>query len=94
MCNLTEKRAASWYLKAAEQGHVSAQFNLAKMYALGEGVTTDKAFALAWLIVAASNGDKQAGEFRDLLKTMMSREQVDEAQRLAMDWRSKGVGQK
>ena len=31
--------AVRWYLKAAEAGNVRAQYNLALMYHLGEGIT-------------------------------------------------------
>ena len=35
-------QAAHWYLKAAEQSHPLAQFNLGIMYAAGQGVPRDK----------------------------------------------------
>ena len=46
--------AAAWYHKAAEQGHVSAQFNLGAMYATGRGVPEDLAEAAAWFRLAAA----------------------------------------
>ena len=33
-----EREAVKWFRKAAEQGHVSAQFNLANMYDSGKGI--------------------------------------------------------
>jgi uncharacterized protein len=48
--------AATWYLKAAEQGHVSAQWNLSCLYAYGEGVRQDYTEALLWAHKAAEYG--------------------------------------
>ena len=36
-------QAAHWYLKAADQSHSLAQFNLGIMYAAGQGVPRDEA---------------------------------------------------
>ena len=36
-------QAAQWYLKAADQSHSLAQFNLGIMYAAGQGVPRDEA---------------------------------------------------
>lgn len=52
--------AAKWYLKAAEQGHVRAQWNLATLYHLGEGVRQDYTEAFRWLRKAAEQGDADA----------------------------------
>ena len=40
-----DAEAAAWYRRAADQGHALAQFNLANMYASGQGVTLDDAEA-------------------------------------------------
>ena len=40
--------AFKWLKKAAEQGHVDAQCNLARMYDKGLGVEQDQAEALKW----------------------------------------------
>src|SRR5512135_3430024 len=42
-------QAAEWYLKAAEQDHSGAQFNLGLMYGKGQGVRRDEAAAGMWL---------------------------------------------
>jgi uncharacterized protein len=55
-----EMRAFEWYLKAAEQGHASAQFNLGLMFDNGEGVAKDKTKAFEWLVKAADQGDADA----------------------------------
>ena len=53
-------KAASWYLKAANQGHSGAQNNLGVLYARGEGVPHSKAMAAGWYEKAAMQGNKYA----------------------------------
>jgi TPR repeat protein len=52
--------AASWYLKAAEQGQVNAQSNLGLMYAEGRGVPRNYVEAVRWYTKAAEQGDAGA----------------------------------
>ncbi len=52
--------AVKWYLKAAEQGNVRAQFKLGLMYQNGEGVEKDLKSAAEWLMKAASQGNENA----------------------------------
>ncbi len=53
-------QAAHWYLKAAEQNHARAQFNLGVMYATGQGVPHDDARSLMWIGKAACLGEPGA----------------------------------
>ena len=53
-------QAAEWYLKAADQSHSLAQFNLAIMYAAGQGVARDEAKSMGWMQKAADLGDAGA----------------------------------
>jgi len=62
--------AVKWYLKAAEQGHVEAQFNLGGIYQEGIVVPQDNSQALNWYIKAAQQGHEKAKTNLD----MMSRE--------------------
>ena len=55
-----ESTAVKWYRKAAEQGLVQAQNNLAGMLADGQGVPQNFSEALRWLRKAAAQGDKNA----------------------------------
>lgn len=48
--------AANWYRIAAEQGHATAQHNLALMYENGEGVPQDYSEAAKWYHMAAAQG--------------------------------------
>jgi TPR repeat protein len=52
------RRAAVWYRKAAEQGHVRAQSMLGSAYYFGEGVEESKQQAVAWYVVACCLGVK------------------------------------
>jgi TPR repeat protein len=53
-------QAAQWYLKAADQSHRLAQFNLGIMYAAGQGVARDEAKSMGWMQKAAELGDAGA----------------------------------
>lgn len=56
--NLTvnHQKAAQWYQKAAEQGHVKAQYNLGYLFQEGEGVQKDIHKAMYWFEKAAEQG--------------------------------------
>ena len=54
------KQAARWYLEAANQDHVKAQFALGVMLAGGRGVPQDEAKALIWIGKAAQRGCSDA----------------------------------
>src|SRR5690242_15017139 len=55
-------KAASYYQKAAEQGVVEAEYNLAVLYSNGEGVPKDEKQAMTWFLKAAEKGDTRAAE--------------------------------
>ena len=52
--------AAKWYRKAAEQGHIEAQYRLGMMYGDGRGVTQDYTEAVKWFLKAAEQGNAEA----------------------------------
>ena len=52
-----DQTAVKWYIRAAEQGHASAQSNLGNMYSDGRGVPQDYQTAVTWYIRAAEQGD-------------------------------------
>ena len=54
------KIAASWFLAAANQGHMAAQSKLALCYEEGYGVPKAKDAAIKWYKEAANNGDVTA----------------------------------
>jgi len=96
--------AARWYRKAANEGDAVAQFNLGQMYSKGEGViqtnlgnmyvlgwgvTQDYVQAHMWYNLAAAQGQKDAGKWRDSLAEKMTPAQIAEAQTLARYWKPK-----
>ena len=50
------KKMVHWYEKAAEQGHVWAQYGLGLAYVKGDVVKEDSGLALKWLRQSAKNG--------------------------------------
>src|SRR5206468_3804062 len=48
--------AVAWYRRAAEAGNAGAQYNLASMFAEGEGCERDLAAAREWLRRAIAGG--------------------------------------
>lgn len=57
-----ESQAAVWYRRAAEQGHVEAQFTLGLFHEDGRGVPRDAQMALSWYRKAADQGHLIAKE--------------------------------
>lgn len=53
-------QALHWYQKAADQNHGLAQFNLAQMYAHGQGMPRSDSMALMWMRRSAQHGDPGA----------------------------------
>ena len=52
--------AARFYLKAAEQGHATAQYRLGILYENGQGVAPDADRSVYWIRKAAERGEVQA----------------------------------
>ncbi len=68
----------------AEQGDATAQFHLAGMYGLGQGVAQDYVCAYMWYNLAVLNGSVDAVAVRDELAKVMTDEQIMDARRLSM----------
>jgi TPR repeat protein len=81
--------AAKWFLKAADQGYKGAQGNLGGCYLRGEGVTKDYVQAYKWLNLASARGDQKARKALSSLESVMTAEQVAEAQRLSREFKAK-----
>jgi TPR repeat protein len=84
--NYTEAR--KWVRKAAERGYAPAQAYLGIMYWNGQGVPRDAVLAYMWLILAATQEPKAEAE-RDMAASEMTPDEIDEAQRLAREWKPK-----
>jgi hypothetical protein len=81
--------AANWFRKATEQRHVGAQTNLGLMYYVGEGVPQDLVQAHMWFNIADALGDESAQEERGVTASLLTRDQIFEAQRMAREWMAK-----
>ena len=84
--------AARWYRLAAEQGDASAMTNLGIRYASGWGVPQDYVLAHMWRNLAtfrlAGEELEQSVRTRDALASLMTSEDLSEAQRLASEWQA------
>ena len=87
--NYTE--AVRWYQLSAKQGNASAQFNLGYRYSFGEGVPQDYVLAHMWFNIAAASGYENALKARDLHASLMTSNQIAEAQQHARDCMARGL---
>ena len=78
------KQAAFWFEKAAAQGNSIAMFMLYSLYS--EGVAKDTVEAHKWATITSLRGNPSVGELRKLQEMEMTREQIGEAQRRAVEW--------
>jgi len=81
--------AVKWYREAGRRGLVEALLNLAFMYANGQGVEQDYVQAYMYFNLVLSQGVKGAGvrHSRDAVAKNMTPAQIDEAEKLALEWR-------
>ncbi len=75
--------AVRWFRLAAEQGNIRSQVNLANMYAQGDGVTQNFITAYIWVSLSAAQGDQGAKSGKAIIASMMTKEQITEAEQLA-----------
>ena len=61
------KKAAEYYLKAANVGHAEAQYSLGFCYMYGYGVNKDLQKAREWFTKAAAQGHQQARNVLDYM---------------------------
>ena len=88
-----------WYRKAAEQGIADAQYFLGVMYDKGQGVPQDSVQSYMWYTLAASRFPETEVQKREMVvmgrgivASKMTPEQIEEAQRLAQEWKPKKEG--
>ena len=75
--------AIRWYRLAAMQGVSAAQSNLGVIYATGKGVPLNYTQAYIWWSMAQKQGDIDAANDIEILKSRMSQQQIAQAQSLA-----------
>ena len=83
--------AMRWYRLAAEQDYADAQFNLGLMHFKGQGVPQDYVLAHMWFNIAAASGHEYALKARDLHASLMTSNQIAEAQQHARDCTARGL---
>ena len=83
------KTAYKLWKPLAEQGNVLAQSNLGFMYYEGQGVPQDYALAHMWFNLCGSGGDEDCVKSRNIVEKQMTPSQIEEAQRLARNWKPK-----
>jgi TPR repeat protein len=81
------KQAVQWYRKAAELGRADAMLNLGAIFDNGHGVPADTVRAYMWLSLSVAKGDKYAQARLAILAKRMTPAQIQEANRLAREWR-------
>lgn len=76
--------AVDMYRTAASWAYKPAEYNLAVMYAKGEGVPVDKPLAMAWIALAAERGDPDLVEAREVIYATLSKTEFAKANEI---WR-------
>ncbi len=73
--------------RASARGNAQARTALGQKYVDGDGVTADPVVAYMYLILGSSLGDKSGAPIMQELERVMTPAQLDEAHRLARNWR-------
>ena len=79
--------AMIWFRRAAEQGHPRAMHDLGVIYAKGLGVPPDYVRAHMWFNLSAAKGERIAVKTLERAERQMTPAQINEARRLARDWK-------
>jgi localization factor PodJL len=79
--------AASWFRRAADMGLVDSQFNLAQLYESGLGVSQNPAEAYKWYVIAGRAGDSTARGRATALRSQLTAEAQQTADRSALAFR-------
>jgi localization factor PodJL len=86
--------AAKWFQKASELGVRDSQFNLAILYARGNGVKQDLEESYKWFAIAARDGDRDAAQKRDEVANAMRPEQLTSAKAKMELWKPQPLDDK
>ena len=81
-----DTQAVQWFLRAGEQGHVTAQGTLGAYYWAGRGVPQDLSRAYFWSALAFAQGDETSKSRLEGLSSQMTRSQVAAARQQAEIW--------
>jgi TPR repeat protein len=80
--------AANWFLKAANEGHAKAQFNLGVCYLSGDGLKQDEVAVVKWWTLAAMQGHPGASANLDAARDRLKPDQLRIVQEMTADWYS------
>ena len=80
-------KAASWLLKAADQGVPQAQTDMGVLYIQGDGVAQDPVASYMWFKLATDAGQAQDQRALTMLEGQLKPEQIAEAKKRADDWK-------
>ena len=72
---------------SAEQGNAESQYSLGLRYYHGEGVPQEYVLAHLWWGICGFSGDKDCVKSRNLVEERMSKQQIEEAQEMARNWK-------
>lgn len=81
------EEAAVWLKRAANQGHGEAQFEVAGMYKLGQGVRRNRVLAMKWMLLATAAGDEDADIHSQILQSELTSAQAKRALVMAVRFR-------
>jgi hypothetical protein len=79
------KFAIEMYETSASWAYKPAQYNLAVIYAKGEGVPVDKPRAMAWAALAAERGDQDYVDAREVIYADLSKDEFAKANEIWRD---------
>ena len=81
-----DAEAVIWYRRSAEQNHHSAQYALGQMLAEGGGGPKNAVEGYMWIRLSAPKSDRHTREVLEKMAKSMSREDVLQAERNAVEW--------
>ncbi len=85
--------AFKWYKKSADRGFYPGILKTANMYGKGQGISKDNALAYLWFSIAELRAPKDSNDryelpiVKDRLTTLLTKEQVADADRKAKAWK-------
>jgi TPR repeat protein len=79
--------ALKWFSRAVAQGESHSRHRLGQMYEKGVGVEKDYVKAYMWFSLAVDGGVRKSIRSRNFLADLMTPEEIDDARRLASEWR-------
>ena len=79
-------QAVRYFRMSAEQGHLSAMYNLGYHYADGLGVAQDDEEAYVWFSIAVLSGYRMAASSRNDIEKKLTPKQLSDSKRRVKEW--------